>query len=164
MIQGFTREKAISWSLWAACALTAAGAVVALAVPGRGENRIAGMAIPFAVAAAALAANALTHHRSFWLAALLYAVAGLGVAYGIAGGLTLPLRLTVEGVCRPAPAPCPVGFDRPISAGESFGLEAAVALGCVALVLTFVAVELQYRPRLRLFGRPPGSSGDQPGA
>jgi hypothetical protein len=138
--------------------------VVVLAAPGHGDNRVAVMAFPFAIGTAALAANALIPHRNSWLPALLYALAGLSVAYGIAVGLALPLRLAVEGTCRPAPAPCPLGFDRPMTGGESFGLEAAVACGFLALVLSFVAVEFQYRPRLRLFGPPPDSSAGHPGA
>jgi hypothetical protein len=164
VIRRFNRDQALSWTLWAACALAAIGAVVVLAAPGRGENRIAVMAFPFAVGTAALAANALIPNRNPWLGGLLYALAGLGVAYGIAVGVSLPLRLAVEGSCRPAPAPCPLGFDRPMTGGESFGLEAAVACGFVALVLSFVAIELQYRPRLRLFGPPPNSSAGHPGA
>ena len=162
MIPRFSRDQAISWSLWAACALAAAGALFVLAAPARGENRVAVMAFPFAIAAAALAANALTQHRNRWLAALLYALAGLGVAYGIAVGLSLPLRLAVEGTCHPSPAPCPLGFDRPITGGESFGLEAAVICGSLALVLSFIAVEIQYRPRLHLFGPPRDSSSGEP--
>ncbi len=120
------------------------------------------MALPFAVAAAVLAVNALTQNRNRWLTAVLYAVAGLAIVYAIMLGLSVPLSLSVEGACQPAPTPCPLGFGRPLSGGESFGLEAAEACGALALVLTLVAVELQYRPRLRLFPPPPVLSSTEP--
>ncbi len=157
-----TAAQAMVWTLWAACALALLGAVIALALPPRDENRIAPMALPFAVGAAALAANALTQRRNPWLTGLLYALAGLAITYGIMLGLAVPLSMTVEGACQPAPAPCPLGYARPLTNGESLGLELAAIGGALALALSFVAVELHYRPRIRLFPAPPLSSPAPP--
>jgi hypothetical protein len=145
-------ERQVLLCLWLACGLAAVGGVAATVLPAGGENRVAGMAIPFWVAAAALAANALTRRRGRWLAAVLYAVAGFAVAYGVMLGVSVPVRLSVEGKCAPLPAPCPLGFDRPLSASESLGLEVAAVCGVLTLLLTFLALEFQYRPRLSLFG------------
>ncbi len=112
------------------------------------------MALPYAIGAALLAANALTLHRSRLVAGLLYAVSALSIAYGIMLGLSLPLTLMVEGTCRPAPAPCPLGYAVPLSGRESFGLEAAIFCGALALVLVLIAIEIHYKPRLVLLRAP----------
>jgi len=144
-------RQTVTWCLWVACGLVVAGGVVALAAAAGGTDRIAGVALPFAVAAAALAANALTQSRRSWLSLLLYVAAALAVCYGMLFVLSLPLRLAVEDICQPAPAPCPLGFDRPITTGENFGVYAVVISGLLALFSTFLAAEFQYRygqPRL----------------
>jgi hypothetical protein len=148
MKPGLDRDRFLPRCLWAASGLAAIGGVLAMALPAGGENRIAGMALPFGVAAAALAAHALTGQRTRWLAALLYAIAMLAVLYGLMVGASIPLRLAVEGRCEPAPAPCPVGFDRPLAVRESWALGAAVICGLLAEVVTFVAIEVQYRTGL----------------
>ncbi len=141
------RFSAVELCLWVACVLTAAGGVIALVAPAGGTNRLSGVALPFAVGAAAQAANALTQRRSGWFSGLLYAAAGLAILYGVILALSLPLRLTVEGVCEPAPAPCPLGFDLPITPGESLGVYAAVICGALSLLFDSVAAELRFRPR-----------------
>ena len=120
--------------------------MIALVAPAGGANRVSGVALPFAVSAVAQLANLLTRRRSGWLSGLLYAVAVLAILYGVILAVSLPLRLTIEGPCQPAPAPCPLGFDLPIRAGETIAVYAAVIGGLVSMVLNFVAVELQFRP------------------
>jgi hypothetical protein len=127
--------------------LSAAGGVVALAVPAGGINRLSGVALPFAVSAGAQAANALTQRRSGWLSGLLYVGAALAILYGVILALSVPLRLTLEGHCQPAPAACPLGFDVPITAGENVAVYAAVICGALSLLISFIAAELQFRPR-----------------
>jgi hypothetical protein len=61
--------------------------------------------------------------------------------------VSLPLRLSVESLCQPSPAPCPLGFDRPIIAGENVGVYVAVTSGVLALISTFLAAEIQFRHR-----------------
>lgn len=141
--------------LWVAAALAVLGAAVAVLVPAGGPNRIAGVAIPFAIAAAALASNALVPRRISWLTLLLYVAAWLALVYGIILALSIPLRLTVEGVCQPQPAPCPLGFDRPLSSAEDFSLYAVVILAALSLTFSFIAAELRYRRGHRL---PPPSA------
>jgi hypothetical protein len=40
-----------------------------------------------------------------------------------------------------------------MTGGENVALPAVIALGVIALLLAVLALELQYQPRLRLFGR-----------
>jgi hypothetical protein len=141
-------DRIVSWCLWSAAALMAAGAAAVVAASRGGDNRIAIAALPFGVAAAALAANALSHRRSRALAGVLYALSGLAITYGMVLGLSVPLRLAVEGSCQPAPAPCPLGFDRPLTGAESAALEVAIACAVLALLLSALALEVKYRPRL----------------
>jgi hypothetical protein len=139
----------VDWCLLAGCVLSAAGAVIVLVAPGGGTNRIAGVALPFALSAVAQVANVVTRRRSGWLSGLLYAVAVLAILYGVILAVSVPLRLAIEGPCQPAPAPCPLGFDLPIRAGENIAVYAAVVSGALSMVITFVALELQFRPRRR---------------
>jgi hypothetical protein len=139
--------SAADWCLVAGCVLTAAGGVVVLVAPAGGANRVSGVALPFAVSAVAQLVNVLTRRRSPWVSGLLYAVAVLAILYGLILAVSLPLRLTIEGPCEPAPAPCPLGFDLPIRAGETIAVYAVVICGLLSMVLNFVAVELQFRPR-----------------
>lgn len=143
--------SAADWCLLVGCVLTAAGGVIVLVAPAGGANRVSGVALPFAVSAVAQLANVLTRRRNGWLSGLLYAVAVLAILYGVILAVSVPLRLTIEGPCQPAPAPCPLGFDLPIRAGESIAVYAAVVCGLVSMVFTFVAVELQFRPRRSRF-------------
>jgi hypothetical protein len=141
------RLSAVDWCLVVGCALTAVAGVIVLVAPAGGANRVSGVALPFALSAVAQLANVLTRRRSGWLSGLLYAVAVFAILYGVILAVSLPLRLTIEGPCQPAPAPCPLGFDLPIRAGETIAVYAAVIGGLVSMVVTFVAVELQFRPR-----------------
>jgi hypothetical protein len=139
--------------MWIAAALAIVAAVGPLLFAAGGSNRVSLAIVPFAVAAAALAVNAVTHRQSGWLSALLYAVAVLALLYAVVLVLSVPLRLSIQGSCEPAPQPCPLGFDRPLTAGESNGIYAAVISGGLALLFTFTAVELQYLRRPLLLNR-----------
>ena len=155
------RSKLIEYTLWAACATALVGGVLALVAPIGGANRIAGVAIPFVVAAVALAANALTQGRSGTLSAVLYLVALLAVVYGVTVVISVPIRLSIEGQCQPAPAPCPLGFDRPLTSGESLGIDAAAIGGGLSLLFGALAAAVQYRrgmvrdPRASPASKPP---------
>jgi hypothetical protein len=144
----------IDWCLLVGCVLSAAVAVIVLVAPAGGTNRISGVALPFALSAIAQVANVLTRRRSGWLSGLLYAVAVLAILYGVILAVSVPLRLTIEGSCQPAPAPCPLGFDLPIRPGENVAVIATVICGALSMVIDFVAVELQFRPRRRWFPAP----------
>jgi hypothetical protein len=146
--------SAVDWCLLVGCVLTVAGGVIVLAAPAGGANRVSGVALPFALSAVAQLANVLTRRRSGWLSGLLYTVAVLAILYGVILAASLPLRLTIEGPCQPAPAPCPLGFELPIRAGETIAVYAAVIGGLLSMVINFVAVELQFRPRRSRFPAP----------
>ncbi len=165
-----TRERLLQGLLWIACGVLLVGAIAALVVPRGGDNRIAPAALPFAFGAVALAAQALKPNNlevviRSWATALLFAVAALATVYGVLLVAAVPLRLSIEGTCTPAFATCPLGFARPLSSGENLALEITVVGGVIALLLIFIALEVHYRPRLRLLGRPkPPSSGAPSGS
>jgi hypothetical protein len=140
--------------MWIAAGLAVIAAVVPLLFAAGGPNRISISVLPFGVAAAAMVANALSHRRSGWLAAILYTAAVLALLYGVILVLSVPLRLSIEGSCQPPPATCPLGFDRPLTSGESNGIYVAAISGGLALLFTFMAVELQFLRKPLLFNRP----------
>jgi hypothetical protein len=155
------RDQAVTWLLWAACAVMVLGAIFVLILPIRGENRVSAGVLPFGVSAAVLAAAALTPQAGKWLAALLYAAGGLAAAYGALVLAAIPLRLSIEGVCAHAPAPCPVGYGRPLSSVENLALGVGVACAILAVLIVFVAAEFRFQPRLTLF-KPPKLPDDSP--
>jgi hypothetical protein len=154
LIQPPNRLTSVDWCLLVGCVLAAAGGVIVLVAPAGGVNRVSGAALPFALSAIAQLANVLTRRRSRWLSGLLYALAVLAILYAVILAVSVPLRLTVEGRCEPAPAPCPLGFDLPISAGENVAVYAAVVCGALSMLVVFLAAELQFRPRGRRFAPP----------
>jgi hypothetical protein len=146
----------LQWLLWGACGLSLAAALAAIALPiGGSVNRIGGVAIPFAVAAASLAALALILALERWASLVLYALSALAITYGLMSLGSLPLRLAVLGTCPAASSTCPPGFEPPMTAGENLAVEAGITLGILGLLLVMAALELRYQPRLRLFGRAP---------
>jgi len=156
-----TRERLLTYLLWSACGLSAAAAVAVVALPlGGGVNRIAGVGIALALAAAAAATLALVPTLERALSLILYGVAALALTYSLMSLASLPLRLTVIGSCPPAPEACPPGFERAITGGEMLGVEAGITLGILALLVVVTAMEVRYRPRLRIIGRAPQRSAE----
>lgn len=140
--------------LWGACALSVVAAFAVILFPlGGGLNRIYGVAAAFAIAAGAAAALALAAGIDRVLSLVLYGVTALALTYGLMSLASLPLRLAVIGTCPSAPLGCPVGFEPPMTGGETLGVEAGVALAILALLAALAAMELRYQPRLRIFGR-----------
>jgi hypothetical protein len=156
------RESRVLWSFWLACGLAATGAIAPLLLAAGGSNRIAGAAIPFGVAAVALAANALTYQRGRPLATGLYFIAGLALVYGMLSMIAVPLRLAVLGTCPPAPALCPVGFERPMTGGEDSGLAFGVAMGTLAILVGFFGLLMLFRFRTAFVSTPPPVRRDAP--
>ncbi len=159
VVAAVTRERLLKGLIWVACGVLLLGAMAALFVPRGGDNRIAPAALPFAFGAAALVVQALKPNNldvviRAWATALLFAVAALAAVYGVMLVAAVPLRLSIEGTCPPALATCPLGFARPLSSGENLALEITLAGGVIALLLIFAALEVHYRPRLRLLNRP----------
>jgi hypothetical protein len=130
------RERLLAYLLWSACGLSAAGAVAVIAFPlAGGVNRVAGVAIV--------------------LALVLYGVAALALTYSLMSLASLPLRLAVIGSCPPAPQACPPGFEPSMTGGETLGVEGGIVLGVLALLVVVTAMEVRFRPRLRIIGRAP---------
>src|SRR6266566_2777094 len=133
------------WAFWIAAALAAIGALAPLAFTVGAHSRIGGVAIPFGVAAVALAINAVIYHQGRTVAVALYFVAGLAIVYGILAMLAVPLRLAVVGTCPPAPAHCPIGFEPQLTSGENSGLGTATFCGILAIFVGFYGLVMLYR-------------------
>jgi hypothetical protein len=154
------RERLLVYLQWAACALAVVAAAAALLLPlGSGHNRLTGAVAPFAAAGAACAALALWPKLDRVLSLFLYGVALIALTYGLMVVGSLPLRLTVIGTCPAGSLPCPPGFEPDMTGGETLGMEVALALGILALLAAVAAMEVRYRPRLRIIGR---GTGQQP--
>ena len=149
------REPRVLWSFWIACGLAVSGAILPLVLAAGGTNRIGGAAIPFGVAAMALAAAALLYNRGRPLATALYFIAGMALVYGMLTMIAVPLRLAVIGTCDPAPAICPSGFERPMSGGEDSGLAIGVAMGTLAILVGFFGLLMLFRLRPQTAPPPP---------
>ena len=134
---------------WAAAAAAAAGAIVVLLVPAGHTNRVAGVALPFGVATALLVANGIAWRRLGMIGAALDGVAALALFYGIVLALSVPVRLSIEGLCQPSAKSCPVGFDYPLSNAENFAVYATLVIGAIGVALSFVAFEIKYLHRGR---------------
>jgi hypothetical protein len=145
----------VLWSFWIACGLAVSGAILPLVLAAGGTNRIGGAAIPFGVAAMALAAAALLYNRGRPLATALYFIAGMALVYGMLTMIAVPLRLAVIGTCDPVPAICPSGFERPMSGGEDSGLAIGVAMGTLAILVGFFGLLMLFRLRPQTATPPP---------
>jgi hypothetical protein len=137
-------DQRLLWSFWIACGL----AIVAGVSPfifGAGSSRLNGAVFPLALAAVAFGACALLHSQGRPITTALYFLASLAVVYGILAILAVPLRLAVLGTCSPEPAPCGVGLERPLTAGESTALGFAIGIGIVAILTGFFGLVTLYR-------------------
>jgi len=139
------QDQRIRLAFWIAGGLVAIGAVAPLVVGGGIHSRIAGVFIPFAIAAAALVINGFMYQQGRPLAVTLYFIAGLAIVYGILALLAVPLRLAVVGTCPPAPTHCPLGFEQPMTSGENNGLGVATFCGVLAILTGFYGLLLFYR-------------------
>ncbi len=141
------------WAFWIAAAMAAIGAVAPILFSAGTHSRLAGVIIPFGIATIALAANGYMHNRGRPLAVSLYFVAGIAIVYGILAMVAVPLRLAVVGVCPPAPARCPVGFEQQLTSGENSGLGVATFTGVLAIFIGFYALLLLYRRHAAAAGK-----------
>ena len=137
-------QERLVWSLWLAAGIVFIGGLLPLVFGGT-SSRMAGAAVPFTIAAAAFAACALAHRQGRLFTALLYFVGGLAIVYGILSMFAVPLQLAVLGSCPVAPAPCPGGLPRVLSAGENTGLGAAAAFGLVSMFVGFFGLMVIFR-------------------
>src|SRR3989442_14922192 len=105
------------WAFGIAAGLAVIGALAPLAFTVGGHSRISGVAIPFGVAAVALAINAVTYYQGRTVPVAVYFVAGLAVVSGILAMLAVPLRLPLAGSLPAAPGLPPSAFGPPPTSG-----------------------------------------------
>ena len=144
MIPSLGQEQRKIWSIWAAAGIVALGGLMPLAFGGT-SSRVAGVIVPFWIAAIAIGACGLLRKQSRTVLSIIYFVAGLAIVYGLLSMFTLPIRLAVLGTCPALPAPCPAGLSRPLTDGENTGMGAAAALGIAALFLGFYGLMTIFR-------------------
>jgi hypothetical protein len=149
------RDPRILWSFWLACGLAVTGGLAPLVLATGGPSRLAGAIFPYAVAAAAMAANAITYRRGRSLATLLYFLAGVAIVYGMLLMFAVPLRLAVTGTCPDPPAACPDGLERAFSSGEATGFAVAVFAGVLSILTGFFGLLMLYRRRPQASTMPP---------
>ncbi len=128
-----TAEDRIAWSFWAAGAIAFIGGLLPLLIGGT-SSRVATVAIPFTIAAAAFAGCGFVHMQGRSVTAILYFVAGLAIVYGLLAMFSVPLQLAALGSCAAAPAPCSGGLGRPLTLGENTGMGFGTGFGVAALV------------------------------
>lgn len=143
------------WSFWLACALAVTGGLGTLLIPLSGPNRLANAVIPYAVAAGAMAANALLYRRGRSVATALYFLAGVAIVYGMLLMFSVPLRLAVTGTCPDPPAFCPAGLERGFSNGEVTGFTLAIITGVLSILSGFFGLLMLYRSRPKILESAP---------
>jgi hypothetical protein len=147
-------EDRLVWSLWLAAGIAFIGGLTPLVFGGT-SSRLAGVAVPFTVAAAAFAGCALAHNQGRLFTSLLYFVGGLAIVYGLLSMFAVPLQLAVLGSCPVVPDPCSSGLPRALSGGENTGLGAATAFGLVAIFVGFFGLMVIFRRAMAPFATPP---------
>ena len=149
------KEARVLWSFWLACGLSITGGIAPLLLAAGGTNRVAVALIPFGVAAAAFAVDALIFDRGRPVATLLYFVASIALVYGMLAMIAIPLRVAVLGSCPPAPAACPVGFEYQLTSGENSGLAIGIAMGTLAILVGFFGLLMLFRLRPQVYAPAP---------
>jgi hypothetical protein len=154
-------QERVVWSFWLAAALALIAGIVPVVVAGT-SSRIATVWIPMAVAALALAGCAMLHNSGRTIAAGLYFIAGLAIVYGILTMLSVPLRLAVVGTCPATLGHCPIGYEQPLTGGESTGLAFGTGIGIVALFTGFFGLLTMYRAARVPYSSPPPTRQAEP--
>src|ERR1700736_1035274 len=139
------RDARVLWSFWVACGLAVTAGIAPWLLAAGGPTRLAGAIIPFAVAAGAMAANAIMYQRGRSLATALYFLAGVAIVYGMLLMFAVPLRLAVQGTCPDAPAICPPGLERGFTSGEATGFTVAIVMGVLSILSGFFGLLMLYR-------------------
>jgi hypothetical protein len=151
-----TRESRVLWSFWIACGLSVTGGIAPLLLAAGGPNRIAGVVIPFGVAAVAMGVNALMFHQGRPLATGLYFIGSIALVYGMLSMIAVPLRLAVLGTCSTAAGlVCPPGSELPLSTGENSGLAIGIAMGTIAILVGFFGLLMLFRIKPQIATPPP---------
>jgi len=138
------QERRINLAYWVAAVAGAVAGIVPLLIGGT-SNRLTSAAIPFGVAAIAMAASAVLHSQGRGVTSVLYFLAGLALVYGILAMFALPLQLAVLGTCPAPPAACTSGLERPLTVAENTTMGVATAFAIVSLLVGFFGLVLVYR-------------------
>lgn len=138
------QEPKLIWSFWAAAALVAVGGAVPFLVGGS-SSRIAGVFVPYVIAALAFVACALFHEQGRGVTSAIFLLAGLAIVYGLLTMFALPLQLAVLGTCPVAPAPCPGGLQHSLTLAENTGIGFAAGFGILALFIGFLGLVVVFR-------------------
>jgi hypothetical protein len=135
------RDSRVLWYFWVACGLAATGAIAPVLLGTGGPSRLAGGAIPFGIAAAAMAANALSYPGGRPLATGLYILTWLAIVYGILRMVAIPLQALVgsctSDVCTPGLAA--------FSGGAGFAIGIGLVTGALALQVGLFGMRIIYR-------------------
>ena len=138
------RGSRLIWAFYLAAAIALVGGALPFVFGGT-SSRVAGVILPFGVAAAGLVACALLHNQSRLVVAIVYFLAGLAIVYGLMSMFSLPVRLAALGSCPVAPDPCTTGLPRALTDGENTGIGTAAAFGIAALFVGFFGLVTLYR-------------------
>jgi hypothetical protein len=130
---------------WVACGLAATGALAPLLLtPGDVAYRL-GVAIPFAIAAVAIAVIALTYPPGRSIATALYVLAWIAIVYGILRMIAVPLQQAVVGSCPASARDCGPGVVNPFGGGQGVAIAIGVVTGALALQLAFLGLRALFR-------------------
>lgn len=144
MNQASGQERQLIWAFWLAAALAAIGGVIPFAIGGT-SSRVAGVIVPFGVAAIAMGACALFHSAGRAVTSALYFVAGLALVFGILSMFSIPLEQAVLGTCPAPPQPCPTGLQRPVTLAENTGMGFGAGFAIASLFVGFFGLIVLYR-------------------
>src|SRR6202521_3110789 len=135
------RDDRVLWYFWVSCGLAATGAIASVLLGTGGPSRLAGGAIPFGIAAVAMAANALSYPGGRPLATGLYILTWLAIVYGILRMVAIPLQALVgsctSDVCTPGLAA--------FSGGAGFGIGIGLVTGALALQVSLFGMRTIYK-------------------
>ena len=154
MHQESGQERQLIWAFWLAAALAAIGGVLPVVVGGT-SSRIAGVIIPFGIAAVALGLCAILHSAGRGITSALYFVAGLALVFGILSMFALPLQQAVLGTCPAPPQPCSGGLQRPLTVAENTGMGFGAGFAIASIFVGFFGLFVLYRGRALPTPAPP---------
>jgi hypothetical protein len=138
-------EPRVLWLFWVASGLAATGALAPLLLtPGDISYRL-GVAIPFAVAAVAMAAIGVAYPRGRSVATALYILAWIAIVYGILRMIAVPLQQAVVGACSGSGSECGPGLARPFGGGEGVAIGVGIITGALSLQLAFLGLRALFR-------------------
>src|SRR3989442_305831 len=124
-------------------------------VVGGTSSRVAGVIIPFGIAAVALGLCAILHSGGRGITSALYFVAGLALVFGILSMFALPLQQAVLGTCPAPPQPCSSGLQPPLTVAENTGMGFGAGFAIASIFVGFFGLFVLYRRRALPTPAPP---------